>query len=126
MTIPCREKPFDISMNRQDFTGPVNCTTLFPLGDNGRSDMKRTKTAISALILALALLGACGHDHHATTAGGGTGITGQTTLQGNLTDGSGPVSDVQVCILGANPAVCATTDGDGNFSVADDLVGQVI
>ena len=88
--------------------------------------MKTTKTTLGALALALVLVAACGGGHHGTTGGGGTGITGQTTFQGKLVDSNGPVSGVTVCILGTNPAVCATTDGGGNFSVASDVLGQVI
>jgi Thrombospondin type 3 repeat len=88
--------------------------------------VKVKKILIGILVLGFGILGACGGGHGHTTSGGGTGITTATTFQGTLVDGGTPVAGVAVCIQGTNPLVCATTDQNGNFSVAADVLGQVI
>ena len=82
--------------------------------------------ALGIALMSASVLAACGGGHHSTAAGGGTGITVETTFQGNLIDAGGPLAGVPVCIQGTNPLVCATTDQNGNFTVAADVLGQII
>jgi hypothetical protein len=68
--------------------------------------------SIVVVSLAFSLLAACGGDD-----GGGDNLPGDDNLGGTVVNDTGPIAGATVSVLGANPAVEATTDADGKFSL---------
>ncbi len=79
------------------------------------------------IVLAFAVLAACGGGGGGGGGDGGTSSAGRTTFTGNLAETTGTVGadvgDVQVCIEGTT--FCTAVADDGTFTLAGDVGGDV-